>query len=211
MSVDDQAGLRIRELRIAQGMTLVELGETAGLPVSTLSKLENNKMSLSYDKLVKIAVGLDVEVGQLLSGASTARAAAPSLGRRCLTPRDEGPRIETADYIYRYLANDLLNKRMTPMIMDIKSADTGQIEMSRHPGEEFIMVTEGRVRVVTELYAPMILGAGDTMYFDAGMGHAYLKEGEEPARLLSISSASAEELAAVRAPALPSLNGGEQG
>jgi hypothetical protein len=47
-------------------------------------------------------------------------------------------------------------------------------ELVRHAGEEFIFVLTGRVEVHTEFYEPVILDAGQCMYIDSGMGHAYL-------------------------------------
>ena len=45
----------------------------------------------------------------------------------------------------------------------------------RHPGEEFSYVLEGELDFHSELYAPVRLRAGDSIYFDSEMGHAYLK------------------------------------
>lgn len=50
----------------------------------------------------------------------------------------------------------------------------------RHADEEYFLVTSGRVAVHTEFYAPEILGAGDGIYLDSTMGHAYLNAGEGP-------------------------------
>ena len=50
------------------------------------------------------------------------------------------------------------------------------------------MVLEGTVDFCTELYAPARLETGDSVYFDSGMGHAYLRVGDKPAKVLSICS-----------------------
>ena len=39
---------------------------------------------------------------------------------------------------------------------------------------------EGEVEFHTELYAPLTLHAGDSIYFDSEMGHAYLKASDAP-------------------------------
>ena len=49
-----------------------------------------------------------------------------------------------------------------------------------HGGEEYFLVTSGRVAVHTEFYAPEILSEGDGIYLDSTMGHAYLNAGEAP-------------------------------
>jgi hypothetical protein len=40
----------------------------------------------------------------------------------------------------------------------------------------------------TELYAPVLLQAGDSVYFDSSMGHAYLRVGDGPCRVLTVCS-----------------------
>ncbi|HEX3161231.1 MAG TPA: helix-turn-helix transcriptional regulator, partial [Pseudolabrys sp.] len=44
----------IRDVRLSQGLSLRALSARAGLPYSTLSKLENGKMTLTYDKLIRL-------------------------------------------------------------------------------------------------------------------------------------------------------------
>lgn len=53
-------GPALRAARIDQGLTLRDLAARTGLPYSTLSKLENGKMAMTYDKLVRLAQGLGV-------------------------------------------------------------------------------------------------------------------------------------------------------
>lgn len=60
-------GLRIRALRVAQGLTLVQLGRRVGLTPGALSYVESGKRGCSVDKLAQVARGLDVGVATLLS------------------------------------------------------------------------------------------------------------------------------------------------
>jgi hypothetical protein len=50
-SIDLQVRRRLRELRMQRGMTLQEVGERAGIDVSTLSRLEAGKRRLALDHL----------------------------------------------------------------------------------------------------------------------------------------------------------------
>ena len=181
-------------------MTLAELSGRSGMPISTLSKIENSKVSLSYDKLRRLALGLGVDISYFVAMEPHTLALSQQLGRRSISYQDKLSAIETPDYVYRYHASDLLNKKMTPMIIDVNIGpdDTG-MEFSRHPGEEFFLVLEGTVKFCSELYAPAILQVGDSMYFDGGMGHYYQRWSKEPARILSICCAAYEELEAARA------------
>jgi len=189
-------GAVLKSLRLANGWTLAEVSRRTGLPVSTLSKVENDKMSLSYDKLARISRGLEIDIGVLFS---TEAAAPVSLvtGRRSITRAGEGRQIETDTYDSLYPATDLLNKRFVPIISEIRARALSEFsEMIRHPGEEYAFVLEGVIELHTDLYAPVTLNEGDSAYFDSGMGHAYLAASPGRCRLLTICSGDESQLIA---------------
>jgi len=192
-------GQSLRDIRKQRGMTLTDASERTGLPVSTLSKIENNKMSLSYDKLLRICNALEVDISELFSGSSAAPKPAmpvPS-GRRSINRRGTGYAINTPSYSHLYPAADLLNKRSVPIIAEIHArslADFG--ELIRHPGEEFAYVLEGTIDLHTDLYAPVRLDTGDSIYFDSGMGHAYIAVSKGVCKVLSVCSSEDEHMEA---------------
>ncbi|OBJ10520.1 XRE family transcriptional regulator [Mycobacterium sp. 1165196.3] len=57
---------RLRELRAQRGLTLQEVGERAGIDVSTLSRLESGKRRLALDHLPRLARALSVSTDELL-------------------------------------------------------------------------------------------------------------------------------------------------
>jgi transcriptional regulator with XRE-family HTH domain len=194
-------GAVLKTLRTQRGWTLSEVSQRTGLPVSTLSKVENDKMSLTYDKLTRISEGLEIDIAQLFGGADLgAEASGAVTGRRSITRAGEGKSIETTTYGHLYPASDLLNKRLVPIIADVKARSPDEFgEMIRHPGEEYAYVIEGEVELHTELYAPVHLKTGDSIYFDSGMGHVYVNVGKGACRILSIcSSAESQLIAAMR-------------
>ena len=159
------------------------------MPMSTISKIENNKMSLSYDKLLRICNALEIDISQLFSGSPTAEKSAPpvSSGRRSINRRGTGYAINTPNYSHLYPAADLLNKRSVPIIAEIHARSVAEFgELIRHPGEEFAIVLEGTVDLYTDLYAPVRLEEGDSIYFDSGMAHAYIAVGQGTCRVLSV-------------------------
>jgi len=48
-------GAALKALRRQHGWTLAEVSQRTGLPTSTLSKIENDKVSLSFDKLARLS------------------------------------------------------------------------------------------------------------------------------------------------------------
>jgi transcriptional regulator with XRE-family HTH domain len=182
-------GETIRALRKRFGLTLSELSGRTGLAPSTLSKLEKGHMSLSYDKLMILSKGLGVDMAELLDSAPQGQSASGG-GRRVVHRAGEGQLVETQSYRQLYLATELLNKRFTPMVVELKARSLDEFmaefgDFIRHPGEEFVMVLEGEVEFHSELYAPVRLKAGDSMYFDSEMGHAYLNACDGPCRLFA--------------------------
>lgn len=187
-------GAVLRALRVRNGWTLAEVSQRTGLNISTLSKLENNKVSFSYDRLVQVAVGLNVDIEQLVSAeapASPAAAAAPGsmAQRRTITRAGEGVMVESGTYVTNHLATELLSKTFVPMVGEIHARTLEEFgPLIRHPGEEFIYVLGGVLELHTELYAPTRLYPGDSMYFDSEMGHAYLSVGDDVCRMMCICS-----------------------
>jgi hypothetical protein len=110
-------------------------------------------------------------------------------GRRSVSRSGEGSVIDTPNYGHVYPATELLNKQMVPIFGQPKARTLGEFgELLRHSGEEFSVVLEGAVVFHTELYAPVLLQAGDSVYFDSSMGHAYLRVGDGPCRVLTVCS-----------------------
>ncbi len=198
---DVDPGAVLRQLRIERKMTLAEVSKLTGLPISTLSKVETGKMPLNYSKLLRLSQSLDLDITRLFAATAPSRArspvqaANPTSGRRSVTRANHGPSIRTATYDYIYPAADLLRKSLNPMILDVQVRSIEEFgELMRHPGEEYAMVLEGACEFHCDLYAPVKMEKGDSIYFDGMMGHAYVATGEAPCRILCVCSAGNEEL-----------------
>ncbi|MGH8191053.1 MAG: helix-turn-helix domain-containing protein [Rhodanobacteraceae bacterium] len=187
-------GWALRALRKRKHWTLAEVGVRTGLPISTLSKIENGKMSLSYDKLARLSAGLEIDISQLFDAGASAPPNTIS-GRRIVTRAGTGLAIETENYSHLYPAADLLSKRFIPIVAELHARSLAEFgELIRHAGEEYAYVLEGTVELHTDLYAPVRLETGDSIYFDSGMGHAYIAVGVGRCRVLSICSATQSQL-----------------
>ncbi|HEY2068411.1 MAG TPA: XRE family transcriptional regulator [Rhizomicrobium sp.] len=187
-------GAALKALRVQRGWTLAEVSKRTDLPVSTLSKIENDRMSLSYDKLARISAGLGVDISQLFTPQLAGLPGSVN-GRRSVTLSGHGQVIETENYGHLYPAADFLNKRFVPVIAELHTTTLEEFgEMIRHDGEEYSYILEGTVAFHSELYAPLTLRKGDSLYFDSSMGHAYLKGEPGPCRVLSICSGPESQL-----------------
>jgi len=190
-------GAALKALRRQHGWTLAEVSQRTGLPTSTLSKIENDKVSLSFDKLARLSTGLQIDIASLFRGANGEDAQAGINGRRSIVRSGEGKAIETKNYSHLYPAWELLNKKIIPIVAELHARSLEEFgELVRHPGEEYTFVLEGEVDFYTSLYAPVRLKTGDSIYFDSGMGHAYVAASEGRCRVLSMCSAPETQLIA---------------
>jgi len=176
----------IRQARIAQGLSLRALSARAGLPYSTLSKLENGKMGLTYDKLIRLAQALNVDLKDIVADADEP-AAPVAVGRRSVTRSGHEMDAESERHMHHYPAADLLGKMMIPIIIDVQARSVEELGgLVRHAGEEYLYVLGGQMELHSDLYAPLPLGPGDSVYFDSGMAHGYVRTSTEPCKVLAV-------------------------
>ena len=176
---------RLRALRQARDWTLKQAAQATGVSTSTLSKIENGLLSPTYDNLIKIAAGLELDVAELF----TASDAHMGTGRRSLSRQGEGRQYETPYYDHRLLCTALSHKRMMPFHTRVKARSFDEFQdWSRHGGEEFVYVLEGEVELYTEFYEPARLKAGESFYIDSRMGHRVISLSKQDALVLWVST-----------------------
>ena len=135
----------------------------------------------------------------LLLSASPVSAQAPKpvvSGRRSVAGADNTIQVTTPNYDYQYLCADLRQKRMVPIIVRLHSHDIAEFgELVKHEGEEFVYVLEGTIEIHLEFYTPVTLTAGQGIYLDSTMEHAYLAKDCESALVLAVCSSEDSDLA----------------
>lgn len=178
-------GERIRQLRLGREWTLDEAARQTQLAASTLSKIENDHMSPTFDVVQKLAAGFGIDITELFATTP----ATNSSGRRSITRADNGRLMETPVYTHWLLAAELVNKRILPFVTRITARSLEEFgEWPRHGGEEFFYVLSGEVMLYTEHYEPESLAAGDSAYIDSNMGHACVSMSAEDAVVLWINT-----------------------
>lgn len=185
-------GKLLRDRRAHHGWTLADVSAMTGISASTLSKIENGLLSPTFDKVLQLSRGLGVEIADLLAPSATeASPPAVVMARRSVSRQFEGQRLDTRYYSYTYLCSDVAHKRIIPIHVEVRATDLQQAgELTSHVGEEFVQVLSGRVRVFSEYYEPIDLEAGDSVYLDSTMKHAYVSL-VEPASEIMITCSSA--------------------
>lgn len=171
-------GQNIRNVRKQAGITLDALADKVGITKSALSKIETGKTSTPVATLLRIARALSVEVTNFF--VSRERRPAYALTRKGfgqIVTRN-GSKL---GYTYEALAHELVEKLAEPFLCTIDKND--KIGDFQHAGEEFVYVLSGKIRY-TIGEETVVLGAGDSLYFDSAIVHSIRALSDKPVKLL---------------------------
>lgn len=159
-------GLRLRHMRRQRKLSLDVLADKTGLTKSYLSKIERGVSAPSIASTIKIAKAFGVQVGQLFGEIADENGV-------CLVRKGERKpvtRLGTKNgYYYESIAYKRRSKCMEAFIVRSPRHFKNNI-FYEHEGEEMIFVLKGRVEV-TVANKCMVLGPGDSIYFDAHLLH----------------------------------------
>ncbi len=182
-------GAMVQSLRQSQKLTLKQVSEASGLALSTISKIENSNLSPTYDVMLKLAAGLDTDIVSILDGASAQTPKPSPTGRLTVSRRSELPRLQAENYLFEPIATQLKNRLIDATYATVTARDISEFSAPiRHGGEELVIVLSGAVELHSDLYEPIRLETGDSVYYDAAMAHAYVSVSEADAVILNIVS-----------------------
>jgi mannose-6-phosphate isomerase-like protein (cupin superfamily) len=187
-------GHRLREVRERNNWRIADVSRMTGLASSTISKVENGRMSLTYDKLQQLAQGLSLDLVDLFGERMPNDRLDMAVARRSVGKSGDGVLVTAGFYEYRYLNADLAPKRMVPIVGAVSARSLEEFgDLIKHEGEEFLLVLEGSIVVHLEFYAPIRLQTGDHIYIDSRMGHAYLAGSEGACRIITVCTGAPTE------------------
>ena len=187
-------GGALRSVRLKNRWTLKAMSARTGIPLSTISKVEHNRATLSYDRLVLLSQRLNLELSELLAQAG-AKAEPVVTARRSLGRVDAAVCVSTTGYDHYYLCPELRKKRMIPVLTCIRSGARDASSCVPYSGEEFVYVLQGSIQVLTEFYEAVTLRVGESIYLDSSMGPSYATaQGCREALVLRLCSGADESL-----------------
>jgi hypothetical protein len=112
-------------------------------------------------------------------------------GRRSIGLVADAVEANSKNYDYFHLCPDLRRKRMIPVLARIRAQTLAEFgEFIQHPGEKYLYVLEGAISVHTEFYEPVVLNAGQSIYLDSTMSHAYLAQSCEEATVMMVCASA---------------------
>jgi transcriptional regulator with XRE-family HTH domain len=179
----EEVGKRLRAIRKARKRTLKMLSAESGIAVSTISKMELGQIAVSYEKFGAIARALQIDPSRLFD----AEEGDESGPQPTVLKSSVSSEYMSENYSYRMLAGDYPGKKMTPMLGLVVSRERQQFaDFVRHPGQEFVMVLSGSVRIEFETGESIGLKRNESAYFNSGVGHIYLSVGRGNAQIMVV-------------------------
>jgi transcriptional regulator with XRE-family HTH domain len=168
-------GTLLRSLRSQNGWTLKEMSRRTGIPFSTLSKVEHDRLTLACDKLQQIGGRPGLRRRELFAEPDPGNESRAITARRSIGTLENAVRVNTKNYDYFYMCAELRRKRIIPVVTRIRARSVDECgHLIRHSGEEWICVLDGRVEVHTEYYDQVCLKPGQSVCIDGNMGHAII-------------------------------------
>jgi transcriptional regulator with XRE-family HTH domain len=179
-------GDKIRTLRLKKKMGLVELGNHTGLSPALLSKVERGRLFPTLPTLLRIALVFGVGLEFFIAGArENPLVAVVRKDQRVKLPDSPGAR--TVTYRFESLDYPATERRFSCYYAEFFPVAPDKLRPHEHPGAEFIYAIEGTLSVHMggDEHA---LAAGDSMYFDSTVPHAYRRSGGRSCRAIVVTS-----------------------
>jgi len=173
-------GSRLRELRLARGMSQRSLAKRSGISNATISLIEAGKMDPSVAVLKSILLGIRMDLAGFFANASAGpepvvyRASELlEIGQGTISYRQVGHSLENRGI-------QILHERYAP------GSATGRVSL-HHVGEEGGVVIRGQLEL-TVAGERHLLGPGDAYYFKSNQPHHFRNVGTEECEVVSACS-----------------------
>jgi transcriptional regulator with XRE-family HTH domain len=177
-------GPKIRALRKAKKLSLVQLGEHSGLSPGLLSKLEREQLVPTLPTLLRIAMVFGVGLEHFFEVEKRPVIAVVRREDRMRLP--DRPGTETPSYLFESLDFPVTDRRMEAYLAEFP-AGAPESEPHEHDGAEFVYVLSGRLRLhIGE--EPVSLDPGDAIYFESSAPHSYRPDGNESCEAILVVS-----------------------
>jgi transcriptional regulator with XRE-family HTH domain len=168
-------GPKVRALRQAKKLGLVQLGEHTGLSPGMLSKIERGQVFPTLPTLLRIAMVFGVGLEHFFIDPQARRALAVVRRQERLRLPDR-PGEDAPSYFFESL-DFPATERLMVAYLGVFPPGAPASAPHRLEGAEFVYVLRGGVAVTVE-EVRVELAEGDALYFDSGAPHAYAAAGD---------------------------------
>ncbi len=163
-----------------KGFTLEDVASRCGYSKALISRIENNNVSPSIESLSKIAEALDLPLYDIFASVPIDE---PVVLRKNDRTRFK---VKGGDFDMEFLVPNPHTVAMLAMLYTGESGAHSTHSMGTHPGQEWAIITKGRVEV-TVGESRLVLKEGDSIYFNSNLPHKYVNVGRGPAEGIAIT------------------------
>lgn len=179
--MSNDVGTRLRALRTLKGISQRELAKNCGVTHSSLSLIEQGRVSPSVSSLKKILDAIPISVGDFFTLDLDRN------GQRFFYSPDELIDMGSGNVIFKLVGADRRDRALSFMIETYPTgADTGR-EMIVHQGEEAGLVLKGEIEVTIGTET-RVLTAGEAYYYNTNVPHRFRNIGDTPCQLVSCTT-----------------------
>ncbi|MBQ2896830.1 MAG: AMP-binding protein [Clostridia bacterium] len=166
-----EIGGRIRELREIENFTISDMAKKTGLSEQEYADCENGNKDLNFAFIYRCAQILKVNVTDIIEGYS------PNLKSYTITRAGNGQQIAKAHgmtyYNMAYSFQDRVAEPLFVRSVYDEAAQTKDIELTTHAGQECDIVIEGNLMVQVGNHKE-VLGPGDSIYYKSDTPHGMI-------------------------------------
>lgn len=174
-------GERLKTLRQQKGLSQRELARKVGVTNSTISLIEQNRVSPSIASLKKVLDGLPLSLADFFT------VDVEQNRHQVFFEPEEQPDLGCEGIRYFLVGSSLPQRKMTFMHeFYLPGSDTGE-EMFSHEGEESGVVIRGTIEVSIDGES-RVLRAGEAYYFDCRKPHRFRNIGDEICEMVTAST-----------------------
>ncbi len=178
MSID--VGSRLKEVRLQKKLSQRELAKRAGVTNSTISLIEQNRVSPSVSSLKKVLDGLPMQLQEFFSLNVPEK-------KQVFYPAGELPDLGHGDISLCLVGHNHPNRTLSVLHETYPTgSDTGP-EMLTHDGQEGGVVIKGKLELTVD-GETKILGPGDGYFFDSTLPHRFRNPGDEDCEIVSANN-----------------------
>lgn len=176
-----QIGQRLKGLREALDMTPEEFAASCDIAPEEYLEYETGKKDLTISMLKGIALKHNMDVSVLMFDDE------PRMSSYFLTRKGKGLTINRVEsYAYQTLAGGFHNRKADIFEVTVEPKDANEpIHHSRHTGQEFNLVLEGRMLLQIN-GKDLILNEGDSIYFDSSLPHGMKALDDKKVRFIAV-------------------------
>jgi len=169
-------GQKVRAKRHELNLTLDELAERSGVARTTISKIERDLISPSFNTLAKVARGMGLKITQIISEEEADQPVVVRKKDR-VTLVLNGSKCTVED-----LTRNLPNQQLEVVELTLEAGQDTGVDPA-HPGEEFLLCQQGTIefQIGADTYR---LKKGDSIHFRSNKSTCLSSPGESKAKVL---------------------------